>query len=127
VRAVRGAGRAGGRTDGSALRSRARCLQAGVVAAWVLCLPVMSVHHFTPFPISPSPWLAACSCGCYVVSTSVGGVPEVLPLHMTKFAEPEPEALIQALSDAIPICKYHDPHSFHAGESRAGGCRGQGQ
>jgi hypothetical protein len=38
---------------------------------------------------------------------------------MTKFAEPEPEALIQALSDAIPICKYHDPHSFHAGESRA--------
>jgi phosphatidylinositol N-acetylglucosaminyltransferase subunit A len=31
----------------------------------------------------------AASCGLYVVATAVGGVPEVLPPHMTVFAKPE--------------------------------------
>jgi hypothetical protein len=31
----------------------------------------------------------AASCGLYVVATAVGGVPEVLPPHMTIFAKPE--------------------------------------
>lgn len=30
----------------------------------------------------------ACSCGLFVVSTRVGGVPEVLKRHMVQLAEP---------------------------------------
>lgn len=33
----------------------------------------------------------AASCGLQVVSTRVGGVPEVLPNHMIRFAEPSAE------------------------------------
>lgn len=33
----------------------------------------------------------AASCGLYVVSTNVGGIPEVLPSHMIKYAEPVTE------------------------------------
>ncbi len=32
----------------------------------------------------------AASCGLLVVSTKVGGVPEVLPPHMLRLAEPKP-------------------------------------
>ncbi len=35
---------------------------------------------------------AACT-GLYVVSTRVGGVPEVLPSHMISLADPEPDAM----------------------------------
>lgn len=37
----------------------------------------------------------AASCGLYVVCTRVGGVPEVLPPHMTIFSEPEEDGLVQ--------------------------------
>ncbi|EEB09659.1 pig-A [Schizosaccharomyces japonicus yFS275] len=43
----------------------------------------------------------AASCGLYVVSTKVGGVPEVLPSHMTRFARPGEDDLVEALSGAI--------------------------
>ncbi|CAG8553747.1 1457_t:CDS:2 [Diversispora eburnea] len=45
---------------------------------------------------------AAC-CGLLVVSTKVGGVPEVLPRHMIIFASPEEDDLINAVMRAIEM------------------------
>lgn len=58
----------------------------------------------------------AASCGLYVVCTRVGGVPEVLPSHMTTFARPEADDLVAATSRAIAALlagrvrtdKFHD-------------------
>ena len=43
----------------------------------------------------------AASCGLYVVCTRVGGIPEVLPRHMTTFAKPEEDDLVRATGIAI--------------------------
>jgi len=43
----------------------------------------------------------AASCGLYVVATAVGGVPEVLPPHMTVFAKPEEDGT--PLPPKIPL------------------------
>lgn len=43
----------------------------------------------------------AASCGLYVVCTQVGGIPEVLPSHMTTFAKPEEDDLVLVTSKAI--------------------------
>jgi phosphatidylinositol glycan class A protein len=43
----------------------------------------------------------AASCGLYVVCTRVGGIPEVLPNHMTTFAKPEEDDLVNVTSAAI--------------------------
>ncbi|KAI1382816.1 glycosyltransferase family 4 protein [Hypoxylon trugodes] len=43
----------------------------------------------------------AASCGLYVVCTAVGGIPEVLPSHMTVFAKPEEDDLVAATGRAI--------------------------
>ncbi|KAF1986332.1 glycosyltransferase family 4 protein [Aulographum hederae CBS 113979] len=43
----------------------------------------------------------AASCGLYVVCTRVGGIPEVLPEHMTVFAKPEEDDLVVATGTAI--------------------------
>lgn len=43
----------------------------------------------------------AASCGLYVVCTRVGGIPEVLPQHMTTFAKPEEDDLVFATGKAI--------------------------
>jgi len=43
----------------------------------------------------------AASCGLYVVCTRVGGIPEVLPPHMTTFAKPEEDDLVLATCKAI--------------------------
>ena len=45
--------------------------------------------------------LEAACCGCLVVATRVGGVPEVLPPDLLFLAEPCPAALVEALRDAI--------------------------
>jgi phosphatidylinositol glycan class A protein len=58
----------------------------------------------------------AASCGLYVVCTRVGGVPEVLPSHMTVFCKPEDDNLVEATSRAIaavrmrkvPYERFHD-------------------
>lgn len=58
----------------------------------------------------------AASCGLYVVCTAVGGIPEVLPSHMTVFAKPEEDDLVTATSKAIAALrankvrteKFHD-------------------
>lgn len=44
----------------------------------------------------------------------MGGVPEILPRHMIKFAEPTVEDLIDALADAIPLARKVVPSEFHA-------------
>lgn len=43
----------------------------------------------------------AASAGLLVTSTNVGGVPEVLPHDMCILAPPEPQALIDAVSEAV--------------------------
>ena len=58
----------------------------------------------------------AASCGLYVVCTQVGGIPEVLPSHMTVFAKPEEDDVVVATSKAITAMragkvrteKFHD-------------------
>lgn len=58
----------------------------------------------------------AASCGLYVVCTQVGGIPEVLPSHMTVFAKPEEDDLVMATGKAISAIrnnkvrteKFHD-------------------
>lgn len=58
----------------------------------------------------------AASCGLYVVCTRVGGTPEVLPYHMTTFAKPEEDDLVEATTKAIALLrtrkirtdKFHD-------------------
>jgi phosphatidylinositol glycan class A protein len=58
----------------------------------------------------------AASCGLYVVCTRVGGIPEVLPQHMTTFAKPEEDDLVAATQKAIAALrgnrirteKFHD-------------------
>ncbi|KAG6888192.1 hypothetical protein C0995_009971 [Termitomyces sp. Mi166 len=57
---------------------------------------------------------AACA-GLYVVSTRVGGVPEILPKDMISFAEPEEDDVFRAMSEAIGIVAAgkHDPQKAH--------------
>ncbi|QRV76849.1 glycosyltransferase family 4 protein [Ceratobasidium sp. AG-Ba] len=57
---------------------------------------------------------AACT-GLYVVSTRVGGVPEVLPQDMISFAMPDEDDVTRALGEAIDIVTRgkHDPQKAH--------------
>lgn len=57
----------------------------------------------------------AASCGLSVVSTNVGGVPEVLPNHLIRLADPRADALTEALSDAIDNLQTTeaDPQDIH--------------
>lgn len=57
--------------------------------------------------------LEAASCGLYVVSTKVGGVPEVLPSSMISFAEPNAESIAQAVVQGISICRRIHPMELH--------------
>ncbi|KAI4161243.1 MAG: hypothetical protein LQ342_005035 [Letrouitia transgressa] len=43
----------------------------------------------------------AASCGLYIVCTRVGGIPEVLPQHMTRFSKPEEDDLVAETEKAI--------------------------
>ena len=45
--------------------------------------------------------LEAACCGCLVVATNVGGVPEVLPPDLLFLADAHPPALVDALQDAM--------------------------
>ncbi|KAL7523281.1 hypothetical protein ACHAWF_000453, partial [Thalassiosira exigua] len=58
--------------------------------------------------------LEAASTGLFVVSTNVGGVPEVLPPDMILLADPDVDALVKGLSCAISEkMKNIDAFSFH--------------
>ncbi|KAL5521599.1 SPT14 [Sanghuangporus sanghuang] len=58
---------------------------------------------------------AACA-GLYVVSTRVGGVPEILPEDMISLPLPEEDDIVRAMSEAIRRVSagLHDPHAAHA-------------
>lgn len=57
--------------------------------------------------------LEAASCGLFVVSTKVGGVPEVLPPSMIKFANADVTAVVDAISEAVSICRRIVPSEMH--------------
>jgi len=57
--------------------------------------------------------LEAASCGLFVVSTKVGGVPEVLPPSMITFTEPTVRDLVDALAEAISISRRVIPSELH--------------
>ncbi|CEP60161.1 phosphatidylinositol N-acetylglucosaminyltransferase SPT14 LALA0_S01e04390g [Lachancea lanzarotensis] len=59
----------------------------------------------------------AASCGLLIVTTTVGGIPEVLPQHMTVFAkETSVSSLVEATSKAIELLKQGkvDTSLFHS-------------
>ena len=58
---------------------------------------------------------AACA-GLFIVSTRVGGIPEVLPPSMVRLAEPEEDDIVRAMDDAIAHVRAgrHDPLAYHA-------------
>lgn len=57
---------------------------------------------------------AACA-GLFVVSTRVGGIPEVLPPSMIRLAKPEEDDVVRAMDDAIAYVRAgkHDPLAYH--------------
>ncbi|KDQ59981.1 glycosyltransferase family 4 protein [Jaapia argillacea MUCL 33604] len=57
---------------------------------------------------------AACA-GLYVVSTRVGGVPEILPQDMISFANPDEDDVFRAMSEAIELVSkgQRDPMQAH--------------
>ncbi|CAI5731058.1 unnamed protein product [Peronospora destructor] len=58
--------------------------------------------------------LEAAACGLFVVSTRVGGVPEVLPPDMVQFAaDITPEGLAEAVLAAVPRLADVDRQEFH--------------
>jgi phosphatidylinositol glycan class A protein len=48
------------------------------------------------------------------VSTNVGGVPEVLPDHMIRFAEPDEDSVFESLIDAFAMLKDVVSSEFHS-------------
>ena len=57
--------------------------------------------------------LEAASCGLLCVSTRVGGVPEVLPPSMMLLAEPEAEAMVAAIGEALQRLPAVEPWAMH--------------
>ncbi|KAG7090454.1 hypothetical protein E1B28_009570 [Marasmius oreades] len=57
---------------------------------------------------------AACA-GLYVVSTRLGGIPEILPPDMVSFAKPDEDDVFRAISEAIQIVSRngHNPVLAH--------------
>ena len=62
--------------------------------------------------------LEAASCGLLVVSTNVGGVPEVLPPDMILLAEPNVASMVATIQQAVERqqqnCSRSDPWETHA-------------
>ena len=57
--------------------------------------------------------LEAAACGCLVVATAVGGVPEVLPSDLMFLAKPDVESLLEALDECLRALPRADPWSIH--------------
>eukprot|EP00668_Euglena_longa_P012395 GGOE01014843.1.p1 GENE.GGOE01014843.1~~GGOE01014843.1.p1 ORF type:complete len:464 (+),score=155.05 GGOE01014843.1:137-1528(+) len=57
--------------------------------------------------------IEAASCGLLVVSTRVGGVPEVLPQDILLLAAPNPQSLVEAIQEGIAKVRSVSPWDFH--------------
>eukprot|EP00899_Mesostigma_viride_P026856 jgi/Mesvir1/7355/Mv19162-RA.1 len=57
--------------------------------------------------------LEAAACGLLVVSTAVGGVPEVLPAGMIELAPPSADGIVDAVARTLPRVGRVDPHWLH--------------
>lgn len=64
--------------------------------------------------------IEATCAGLYVVSTRVGGIPEVLPPSMARLAVPSVPAIVEAVEDAIAHVQSgkHDPVAQHEAVAR---------
>lgn len=56
----------------------------------------------------------AASCGLQVVSTNVGGIPEVLPSTMIRLSAPEVGSMLQTIGRAVERAGHRTPADFHA-------------
>lgn len=56
----------------------------------------------------------AASCGLQVVSTSVGGIPEVLPPSLIILTEPNIDSVLSGLQRAIERHRKHRHHNHHS-------------
>ena len=52
------------------------------------CIAIVEAARFVHFTLQTKTKWLFCSCGLFVVSTNVGGVPEVLPPHMIHLTPP---------------------------------------
>jgi len=59
--------------------------------------------------------IEAASAGLFVVSTRVGGVPEVLPSHLIELAEPDEDDVVRAVNRALTFFRSgaHSPQAAH--------------
>ncbi|PFH36392.1 N-acetylglucosaminyl-phosphatidylinositol biosynthetic protein PigA, family GT4 protein [Besnoitia besnoiti] len=55
----------------------------------------------------------AAACGMLVVSTNVGGIPEVLPPHMVLLCDPDDLQVQRRLAEAVAMVHTVDPFRFH--------------
>lgn len=55
----------------------------------------------------------AAACGLKIVTTNVGGIQEVLPAHMVSLAKPDPQCIIEALCETIPLAREVPAQQFH--------------
>ena len=51
----------------------------------------------------------SCSSGCKLVSTNVGGIPELLPPYYGHFVNPDVDSLMEGLRCCIAECSYDYP------------------